>query len=88
VLQFVRIYWDNYSLMAWVDTIREIWNHTNNNEFTILYLSRTTFEHTLSGADPGFQVRGGTLKKIVPNGGRRENFGGISCVKSRFYAKK
>ena len=24
-------------------------------------------------ADPGFQVRGSTLKKIVPNGGRREN---------------
>ena len=26
-----------------------------------------------SGADPGFQVRGGALKKIAPNGGRREN---------------
>jgi hypothetical protein len=26
---------------------------------------------------------------IFPNcGGRRENFGGISCEKSRFYAKK
>ena len=44
----------------------------------------------ITGADPGFQVRGegGTLKKIVPSGGRRENFGGISCDKSRFYAKK
>jgi hypothetical protein len=41
-----------------------------------------------SGADPGFQVRGGALKKIAPSGGRRENFGGISCEKSRFYAKK
>ena len=42
------------------------------------------------GADPGFQVRGegGTLKKIAPSGGRREKFGGISCDKSRFYAKK
>ena len=41
------------------------------------------------GAEPGFQVRGGgALKKIAPNGGRRENFGGISCEKSRFYAKK
>ena len=30
-----------------------------------------------SGADPGFQVRG-----------RRENIWGISCEKSRFYAKK
>ena len=28
----------------------------------------------ISGADPGFQVRGGVLKKIAPSGGRRENF--------------
>jgi hypothetical protein len=68
-----------------------------------------------AGEDPGFQVRGGELKKIAPSGGRRENFGvfrvknydftpknlifsncggrrenfwGISCEKSRFYAKK
>ena len=42
------------------------------------------------GADPGFQVRGGgaRLKKTAPSGGRRENFWGISCEKSRFYAKK
>jgi hypothetical protein len=40
-----------------------------------------------TGADPGFQVRGGALKKMAPSGGRRENFGGISCEKSRFYAK-
>ena len=40
-----------------------------------------------SGADPGFQVMGGALKKIAPSGGRRENFWGISCEKSRFYAK-
>jgi hypothetical protein len=38
----------------------------------------------IAGADPGFQVRGGALKKI----GRRENFWGISCENSRFYAKK
>ena len=42
----------------------------------------------IAGADPGFQDRGGALKKIAPNVGRRENFGGISCEKSRFYAKK
>jgi hypothetical protein len=41
------------------------------------------------GANPGFQVRGGgALKKIAPNGGRREHFWGISCEKSRFYANK
>jgi hypothetical protein len=41
-----------------------------------------------SGADPGFQVSWGALKKIAPSGGRRENCWGISCEKSRFYAKK
>ena len=68
-----------------------------------------------SGADPGFQVRGGALKKNCAERreariflgyfvwkitilrqkimfsnceGRRENFWGISCEKSRFYAKK
>jgi hypothetical protein len=38
-----------------------------------------------AGADPGFQA-GGALKKIAASGGRRENFWGISCEKSRFYA--
>jgi hypothetical protein len=42
----------------------------------------------LAGADPGFQVRGGAVKKIAPSGGRRENVWGISCEKSGFYAKK
>ena len=43
----------------------------------------------ISGADPGFQVRGGgALKKIAPSGGRHEHFWGISCENSRFYAKK
>ena len=42
-----------------------------------------------TGADPGFQVRGGgALKKIVMSGGRHEILGGISCEKSQFYAKK
>ena len=31
---------------------------------------------------------GGALKIIAPSGGRREIFWGISCEKSRFYAKK
>jgi hypothetical protein len=35
-----------------------------------------------------FKLGGGTLKKIAPSRGRRENFWGISCEKSRFYAKK
>jgi hypothetical protein len=43
---------------------------------------------TFTGADPGIPVREGAPKKIAPSGGRRENFWGISCEKSRFYAKK
>ena len=31
---------------------------------------------------------GGALKKLEPSGGRRETFWGISCEKSRFYARK
>jgi hypothetical protein len=38
-----------------------------------------------AGAAPGFQVRGGALKKIAPSGGKCENFWGILCEKSRFY---
>jgi hypothetical protein len=41
-----------------------------------------------TGANPGFQVREGALKKITPSGGRRKICWGISCEKSRFYAKK
>ena len=42
-----------------------------------------------AGADPGFQVGGGgALKKFAPSGGRRDNFWGVSCEKSRFYANK
>jgi hypothetical protein len=33
------------------------------------------------GANPGFQVRWGALKKMTPSGGRREDFWGISCEK-------
>jgi hypothetical protein len=35
-----------------------------------------------------FKLGGGALKKIAASGGRREKFWGISCEKSRFYAKK
>jgi hypothetical protein len=42
----------------------------------------------VAGADPGFQIREGALKKIAPSGGRREKCWGISCEKSRFYATK
>ena len=37
---------------------------------------------TWSGADPGFQVRGGELKKNAQSGRRHEKFWGISCEKN------
>ena len=43
---------------------------------------------TIQGQIQDFKLGGGALKKIVPSGGRREHFWGISCEKSRFYAKK
>jgi hypothetical protein len=39
----------------------------------------------VTGADPGFQIRGDALKKIAPSGGRRENCWGISCEKLYFF---
>ena len=60
--------------------------YTGNN--VILVQRMAEIWRTYAGADPGFQVRGGALKKIAPSRGRRENCWGISCEKSRFYAKK
>ena len=40
------------------------------------------------GRIQNFKLGGGALKKIAPSGGRCANFLGISCEKSRFYAKK
>jgi hypothetical protein len=38
------------------------------------YPELVLFDQLNTGADPGFQVRGGALKKIAPSGGRLENF--------------
>ena len=45
---------------------------------------------TMQGRIQDFKLGGGggALKKIAPSRGRREHFWGISCEKSRFYAKK
>jgi hypothetical protein len=40
--------------------------------------------NTFQGRIQDLKLGGGALKKIAPS----ENFGGISCEKSRFYAKK
>ena len=57
------------------------------------FLQQPNFDHVFqhdnarSGADPGFQVRGGALKKIAPSGGRRENFG-VFRVKNHDFTPK
>ena len=56
--------------------------------FSLFVLKHIPMLTSKAGVDPGFQVRGGALKKIGPSGGRREHFWGISCEKSRFCAKK
>ena len=42
----------------------------------------------LQGRIQDFKLGGMHLSKNAPSGGRREHFWGISCEKSRFYAKK
>jgi hypothetical protein len=56
--------------------------------FFFFFVVEFLYMYGIAGADPGYQVGGGALKKIAPGGGRRENIWGISCEKSRFYAKK
>jgi hypothetical protein len=53
-------------------------------------LERTAFHIYIlyQGRIQDFKLGGGAVKKIAPSGGRREHFWGISCEKSRFYAKK
>ena len=46
-----------------------------------------SFSGTEPGADPGFQVREGALKKFASSGGWRENCWGISCEKHYFTPK-
>ena len=49
--------------------------------------TRTPLKTRDQGRTQDFKL-GGALKKIAPSGGRRENFWGILCEKSRFYPKK
>ena len=56
---------------------------SQESEHVVMYLCVTGINVaslcTIAGADPGFKVRGGALKKIATNEGRRETFWGISC---------
>ena len=42
----------------------------------------------MQGRIQDFKLGDSALKKIASSGGRREKFWGISCEKTRFYAKK
>ena len=62
-------------------------------QYVYIYILTSVVYHKQYGCKQGriedFKLGGGAhLKKIAPSGGRRENFWGISCEKSRFYAKK
>ena len=56
--------------------------------FLIIAKDCDTCSHIFQGRIQDFKLGGGALKKIAPSRGRREHFWGISCEKSRFYAKK
>jgi len=47
----------------------------------------TQYACTVQGRIQDFKLGGSALQKIAQSGGRREHFWGISCEKSRFYAK-
>ena len=64
--------------------MHDIWTSV----FIPLEVEDTFVEVVMLEAPVDARCRGGALKKIVPSGGRREIFLGISCEKSRFYAKK
>ena len=56
----------------------------------IMYIP-TEVRESIQGRIQDFKLGGGgggTLKKIAPSRGRRKNFGGISCEKSRFSPQK
>jgi hypothetical protein len=57
-------------------------------QFRLPRASKLKYRHTFQGRIQDFKLGGGVLKKIAPSGERREHFWGISCEKSRFYAKK
>ena len=54
-----------------------------------LYLQKSlNLKLDMQGRIQDFKLGGGALKKIASSGGRREKFWGISCEKTRLYAKK
>ena len=71
-----------------------IYLYISSNSICDTEYESVLWEWALSDKSGCFQGRiqdfklGGVHLKFVPRGGRREHFLGISCEKSRFYAKK
>ena len=53
-----------------------------------IYRTQDKHVNHYQGRIQDFKLGGGALKKIAPSRGKLENFWGILCEKSRFYAKK
>ena len=70
-----QVHWDRYKNVAELDCLIGS------------QLSTLASYNLIQGRIQDFKL-GGALKKIAPSGGGRENIWGISCEKSRFYAKK
>ena len=65
------------------------WQYTNILRYLLwCHIEAHIFNQLIQGRIQDLKLGGGALKKIAPSEGRRENFEGISCEKSRFYAKK
>ena len=62
------------------------WGHLAQISWTICYISHN--RPKLLQSEQIVRIIWTFQIQIAPSGGRRENFGGISCEKSRFYAKK
>ena len=78
----------NPPLNITINNVETIFPHFNTNVRSVR--SKLHYLHigNMQGRIQDFKLGGGALKKIAPSRGRRENFWGISCEKSRFYAKK
>ena len=64
--------------------LKEVWLRQFSSVH-VLFDVISNQQHAYTGADPGFAVGGGgALQIMVPSVARGENFGGISCEKSRF----
>ena len=87
-LEFLRNVFFNYTVRVSKWSFFSLGNFSQSAENRKLTIFYKIHSKLCPGADSRFKVRGGgAFKKIAPSGGRREKFWGISCEKSRFYAK-